>query len=184
MLLDWLRGGDHPACDHDRLLAYRHADRADRELRGLWLRRNPSVVLEEIARQPGAFLSSDISRLESVASIALTVAIHPHAGAASATYPWEQYHRNAFVPAAPGAATYGSMELYAGLLAEASGDHAAGADHLRLAARRNAAAGARAFEALALDHLATILPPGVEARVARDDARRLAEIGIGGEMRA
>lgn len=185
LVLDLLRGGDHPASEADRLGAYRDADRTDLELRGLWLRRDPSMILEEIAGDPDSFLSSDISRLENIASIALTVAAHPHAEAAAATYPWAQHHRNAFVPVAPGAATYGSMELYAGLLAEVSGDHAAGAEHLRRAARRNNATGARAFEALTLHHLAIILPAGAEARTARDDARRLVdEIGIDAELRA
>ena len=74
---------------------------------------------------------------------------------------------------------YGSMHLYAGLLADAAGDTDRAIDHLRAAVRANSAMDALPFVALAEHELANMLPAGDAATQARAESNKLAErLGI------
>ena len=132
----------------------------------LWLSDDPSPLLDRIGREPALVYRHDIDRLELICSVALTMRRFPHPAAAAATYPFAARYTHLVASFAPGAMMYGSMHLYAGLLAGVAGDTDRDIDHLRAAVRANAAMNAAPFVALAQHELANLLPDGDEARQA------------------
>jgi hypothetical protein len=74
---------------------------------------------------------------------------------------------------------FGSMQLYAGILARVAGDRETAIDHLRAAVVANDEMGALPFVALSLHELANTLPDGDEARDARARSSLIAaDVGI------
>ncbi len=145
----------------------------------LWCRDDPSSLLDRIAREPDLAYRHDLGRLETICSVALTMRRFPHPTAAAATYPFAARYAHLVANFAPGAMMYGSMHLYAGLLANAAGDTDRAIDHLRAAVRANSAMDALPFVALAEHELANMLPAGDEATQARAESNKLAErLGI------
>jgi hypothetical protein len=145
----------------------------------LWLSDDPSPQLDRIGREPVLVYRHDIDRLELICSVALTMRRFPHPAAAAATYPFAARYIHLVASFAPGAMMFGSMHLYAGLLAGVAGDTDRAIDHLRAAVRANAAMNADPFVALAQHELANLLPDGDEARQARADSNALAkQLGI------
>ncbi len=140
----------------------------------LWLRDDPSALLDLIAREPDLMLRHDLGRLESICSIALTMRQFSHPAAAAATYPFAERYAHLVAGFAPGAMMYGSMHLYAGLLAGAAGNTGRAIEHLRSAVRANTEMGALPFVALAERELAKLLPDDEEALRARSDSTKLA----------
>jgi hypothetical protein len=170
--LAWLRGDDI------RLPA-ESSDLSRSSKRYLWLHCDPTDVLELIAYEPTQFVGADISRLESIVSIALTVREHPHPPASAAVYPFAAHDADLVATIAPAAVMYGSMHLYAGILAKAAGEPERAVDHLRRSAEMNTRIGAAPFLALTLHELAKALGEGEEARQAHNKSQRLArQIGI------
>ena len=103
----------------------------------------------------------------------------PHPSAAAATFPWAARHAAAFATFAPGAAAYGSMHLYAGLLANGCGRTDQAIEHLRAAVEANARIGAAPFLALSLHELANLTDNRTDARLLRRQCHDLARrIGV------
>jgi hypothetical protein len=105
--------------------------------RGLcWQRSDPAHILDEFAQDPDAYLDADIERLQTILNVALTVRRCPHPAAAAAAEPWAQRYTHLVAIFQPGAMMFGSMHLYAGLLARAAGHRATAVEHFRAARRR------------------------------------------------
>jgi hypothetical protein len=137
------------------------------------------AVFEDMRHNAARWLAPDISRLALIAGAAMYTTRSPDAEVAAAVYPWARRHQEVTAVWNPGIAMLGSMSLYAGFLSVAMDEVDTGIGHFKRAVLRNEELGAQPFLALALHHLAHVLPRGGEAEAARRRSTHIAtDIGL------
>jgi hypothetical protein len=168
-MMAWLRGTEHDP------IALRERPADDVSL--LWIQHDPTRSLDLLAAEPHRFFSNVITRLGDLCSLALTLRKHPRPDVATILYPRAAHDAHLVGTIAPAAAMFGSMHLYAGIIARTAGMHDVALAHLQRAIAVNTHMGASPFVALTEHELAVSMGQSKESRVHAAKAHQLAVAG-------